>query len=174
MSAVPERRSPHRELQSQEDHISAFLDGEADLPESLWTPEGQSTWDTYHWVGDIMRSDGLARPVDPAFQQRLSSALAAEPTVLAPRARPMQRFIKRYAVPGASLAVLVVAVTWLVQPLIDPIGAGNVQASLPATSEIYAVNELRSNPVLVDYYDVHRNVAGMSGATQVSYTPGHD
>lgn len=175
MNAVSERRSSERELQSSHNLVlSAFVDGEGDLPESLFTTEGQRDWDTYHWIGDVLRSNDLARPMSADFQQRMQSALAAEPTVLAPQRRPVQKFVKRYAMPGVTLVVLVLAASWLMQPILQPIGAEGVQASAPAASNIYAVNDLRSNPILVDYYDVHRNVAGMSGATQVSYTPGHD
>lgn len=174
MSAVPSPQPAevaHRE--SLAEAWSAFLDGEAELPSQL-DAEARARWDTYHLIGDVLRTPDLAQPVSARFQSRLLQALHDEPTVLAPRPRPLRQFLKRYAAPGVTLAVAVVAVTWALQPYVNPLGAGTaLQAALPA-HEVYAANALRTNPDIVDYYDVHRHVAGMSGATQVSYAPGRE
>ena len=175
MSAVQRRQSsppvPEDELAEQ---LSAFLDGEAEAPEWLRSPQGRAQWDTYHLIGDVLRTADLAQPVSARFSQGIADALRDEPTVLAPRPRPVARFMRRYAVPGVSLVVLMVAFTWMAQPLIYPLGAGSsVQATLPAQGA-YAVNAPHRESDFEDYYDVHRHVAGMSGATQVSYAPGRE
>ncbi|MCB1996143.1 MAG: sigma-E factor negative regulatory protein [Burkholderiaceae bacterium] len=48
--------------------------------------DAQRTWHTYQLIGDVMRSDDLARPAgaDKAFLVALRSRLADEPVVLAP------------------------------------------------------------------------------------------
>ena len=175
MSAVQSRQFsqtiPNGDLTEQ---LSAFLDGEADAPEWLDTPHGKEHWETYHLIGDVLRTADLALPVSARFTAGLEAALRDEPTVLAPRPRPVARFMRRYAMPGVSLMVLVVAVSWLAQPLINPLGpAHTVQASAPA-QDVYAANAPRREPEFADYYDVHRHVAGMSGATQVDYAPTRD
>lgn len=48
--------------------------------------DARRTWHAYHLIGDVLRSDDLARPVaaDAAFLQALRQRLADEPVVLAP------------------------------------------------------------------------------------------
>lgn len=73
--------SKHRE------QLSALADGE--LKGEEWSQalalaceeEGQSTWELYHLVGDVLRSPELARPADSAFLARLRVQLAEEPVV---------------------------------------------------------------------------------------------
>jgi sigma-E factor negative regulatory protein RseA len=76
--------------------LSALLDGHP--PSSgaqavqracaLWREDGQTRqdWHAWHLIGDVMRSEELARPpsADAAFLGRLRERLAAEPVVLAP------------------------------------------------------------------------------------------
>jgi sigma-E factor negative regulatory protein RseA len=76
--------------------LSALADGDpAVLPQAcqLWRDDAQArrTWHTYHLIGDVMRSDELARPVagDAAFLAALRERLAREPVVLAPSAPVM-------------------------------------------------------------------------------------
>lgn len=73
--------------------ISALMDGElegreaASALEALRTDgEGRESWRTYHLISDAMRD---TRPLSAGFGERLAARLAGEPTVLAPRARPL-------------------------------------------------------------------------------------
>lgn len=52
--------------------------------------DARRSWHAYHLIGDVMRSDDLARPAqaDAAFLLRLRQRLADEPVVLAPTAVP--------------------------------------------------------------------------------------
>ena len=75
--------------------LSALADGDAQALEracSHWREDHQArkTWHVYHVIGDVMRSEELARPAarDAAFVASLRTRLAAEPVVLAPA--PMQ------------------------------------------------------------------------------------
>jgi sigma-E factor negative regulatory protein RseA len=62
--------------------------GAALLASRLWRedPEARQAWHTYQLIGDVMRSDELARPAahDAAFLARLRQRLASEPVLLAP------------------------------------------------------------------------------------------
>lgn len=73
--------------------LSDLADGRLDADDLAgacrrWAEDGDArrTWHAYHLIGDVMRSDDLARPAngDAAFLQALRSRLADEPVVLAP------------------------------------------------------------------------------------------
>jgi sigma-E factor negative regulatory protein RseA len=71
--------------------LSALADGDARAVEkacSQWRDDAQArkTWHAYHLIGDVMRSEELARPAagDAAFLAGIRARLAAEPVVLAP------------------------------------------------------------------------------------------
>jgi sigma-E factor negative regulatory protein RseA len=73
--------------------ISALMDGELEGREAQGAieslrGEGEAgeTWRTYHLIGDSMRE---TRVLSAGFAQRVSAALEREPTVLAPRPRPI-------------------------------------------------------------------------------------
>ncbi len=70
--------------------ISAWMDGDAGtaMPDSVFTEAGQNAWQVYHLIGDALRTPELVRPVSTQFQQRLASAISAEPSVAAQAADP--------------------------------------------------------------------------------------
>lgn len=79
---------------TQFDNISAMIDGE--LSDAQWESalarlsdvnniEGKKTWEIYHQIGDVLRSDDLAVNMSPDFSSRFSALLDAEPVVLAPK-----------------------------------------------------------------------------------------
>ena len=100
------------------ERISAFMDGELEDHEATGQlrrlkedPELRVAWDTYHLIGDAMRgeagySSGLA--------VKISSRLAAEPTVLAPRPVMQSRNVRRLALSAAASVGGVALVAWLV------------------------------------------------------------
>ena len=142
--------------------VSAFMDGEAQMPDSLLrTSSARHHWYTYHLIGDVLRSDALARPATPEFTQKLAKAIAAEPPIVAPKRRTRLRAVARYGVPGVALAAAVVAVTWMAQPLVAPSGR-TLQASSTPPEGTFTAASLSATPVLVDYLDAHRHTAGFS------------
>jgi len=149
--------------------LSAFMDGEAPMPEGLGRSESAAQdWDTYHLIGDVLRSPALARPAAGDFQRRFAQALADEPAIVAPRRRPAGRVFARYAIPGVALAAAVAAVTWIAQPYIAP-GGAVLQADTRATTRQAVMSaSLPLDPTLADYFDAHRNMAGMGAVTQAS------
>lgn len=75
---------------SHAEEVSLFMDGELDAGRvegvclGMRDQDGMSTWVCYHVIGDALRGSHAAAP---GFAARFSDALAAEPTVLAPRQR---------------------------------------------------------------------------------------
>jgi sigma-E factor negative regulatory protein RseA len=73
--------------------LSELADGEADVAGNegachAWRERAdmRCTWHSYHLIGDVLRSEELARPPvrDADFLAQLRSKLAAEPIVVAP------------------------------------------------------------------------------------------
>lgn len=74
--------------------ISSMLDGELTDVQldavllRLKSDEGkqiQATWDQYHQVGDVLRSEDLAVSFSEDFSKKFSALLDAEPVILAPK-----------------------------------------------------------------------------------------
>ena len=105
------------------ENISRLMDGELDASElercssELKSPEAMRTWACYHVIGDALRgTSGHSE----RFTARFSAALAAEPTVLAPKARchaPAQPATLAWAVAATLAAVTVVG--WTAVSMID-------------------------------------------------------
>lgn len=150
--------------------LSAFMDGEEAAPTALGaSAEVDRDWDTYHLIGDIMRSPGLARPVSARFSERMTQALADEPPIVAAPRRPPTRLASRYGMHGVALAAAVAAVTWVVQPYFASPEA-TLQAEAPPAAARPAVMSasIPIDPLLADYFDAHRHMAGMGTLTQAS------
>lgn len=130
-----------------QEQISALADGElssayVDMAmAALRQTEGRNTWDVYHQIGDVMRSDEMALTMSPDFFTRMSARLEAEPTIVAaPLAATMQpsehlavgggqsigvgvtsvrhsvrHSIKRFALPGMAAAA-VAAAAFIITP----------------------------------------------------------
>src|SRR5690606_29990818 len=77
------RQSPDEALQSW---VSALVDNEEALPagalRDIQHADLHEKWDTYHLIGDVMRTPDLSLRPSASFQQRLSAQLAAEPAWL--------------------------------------------------------------------------------------------
>lgn len=78
--------------QAAREALSAMADGEATTSDvaracAAWRDDAQakSAWQTYHLIGDVMRSDDLAKGTGSAdFLNKFRDRLAQEPVVLAP------------------------------------------------------------------------------------------
>jgi sigma-E factor negative regulatory protein RseA len=92
--------------------LSALADGQADAAEpacGLWRDDAaaRQTWHAYHLIGDVLRSEELAREPgrDAAFLAALREKLAAEPVVLAPlTSSPRERARQPWLLPAAAAA----------------------------------------------------------------------
>lgn len=120
------------------EHLSSLIDGELSAHEAAAVvdalcrdPELQRRWSDLQLVGDALRSTEVAACHVDGFCARVRQALAAEPTVLAPRrVRPG---IRRYAVPGLAVAASVAAIAFVAVPLLKaPAGDVVAQKAAPA------------------------------------------
>ena len=96
------------------------MDGELDdaaaarVIEALADPgqagsEAREAWRTYHLVSDAL---GKSRMLSAGFSERVAAALAAEPTVLAPRRLAVRREPRRWLALAAGVAAFSL-VGWL-------------------------------------------------------------
>lgn len=112
--------------------MSAFVDGQSwALPEAmrLWREQGQAreAWHTYHLIGDVMRSEELAGPIqrDAAFLQAVRQRLAVEPVPLVPP--PAVTLVPPVAVRAADVPPLLP-----VSPVVVSATPAPAEASHPA------------------------------------------
>src|SRR5262245_51021239 len=98
-----------------EDRISALMDGELDdrsaavaIQALEGDGEAREAWRTYHLISDAL---GKSRMLSEGFSSRVAAALAKEPTVLAPRRRPVGEPRRWVALAAGVAAVSLVG--WL-------------------------------------------------------------
>jgi sigma-E factor negative regulatory protein RseA len=111
--------------------LSALADGQADAAEpacGLWRDDAaaRQTWHAYHLIGDVLRSEELAREPgrDAAFVAALREKLAAEPVVLAPlTSSPRVRARQPWLLPAAAAAGFVAVAGVLVMLRLGTPGA---------------------------------------------------
>lgn len=158
MQAVKE----HEQQASLEASISTWIDSEADIrPEDLDTPYGRHVWDTYHLIGDVLRSEELAlRPSDFLYA-RISRAIDEEPPIVAPRTLPVRRYA-RAGLSGLAVAAAVAAVAWVALPQLARHAPDRAETPVLATAE---------SEGLYDYVAAHRELTGVGPVRQVSFEP---
>lgn len=122
------------------EHISAFADGtlcniDRELAmAALQTSDGRQTWQLYHRIGDVLRSDSVPE-LSPGFSERLAARLDGEPL---PLRRNLKSAVAEAIGAGTGMHLLPAAST---PPAAQPAatiapGAGAVLASpAPAASE---------------------------------------
>jgi len=137
------------------ENISRLMDGEVEVSEldqvcaCLKTSDAMATWTCYHVIGDAMRGSGM--PLRD-FEVRFIQRLAAEPTVLAPRRRP----VAAAATWGWAAAATIAAVTvvgWTAMSLV-----GETPAAMAKAGEATVVSAARARPAPVpsDYLLAHQ------------------
>ena len=98
------------------EHISALMDGELfdDEADALFDklkrdPAGHEEWLQYHLVSDILRQpDHVHADISRAMHERL----LAEPTILDPRSRTVQK-VRWFALSAAASVLALAVVGWL-------------------------------------------------------------
>ncbi len=100
-----------------QEQLSALMDGELEpghadrvLRGMRDDSEAVAGWSRYHLIGDILRDEP---DVSWAMSSKLAAALAAEPTVLAPRRIERGTGFHRFALPIAASVAGVAVVGWL-------------------------------------------------------------
>jgi sigma-E factor negative regulatory protein RseA len=157
--------------------VSEWMDAEGELDVGeLDSPYGRHVWDTYHLIGDVLRSDDLAiKPAD-AFSARVFQAIEAEPPILAPH-RIRLRPSVRAGLSGLAVAAAVASVAWVGLPYFSGNGVGVSQTTVVAAAGADQNDSRTSASASVDtdlrdYLDAHRQVAGVSPVRQASFDLG--
>ncbi len=151
-----------------DESISALIDGEDirfDL-ENLDNSYGRQVWDTYHLIGDVMRSDELAIKPSDLFYARVSKAIDAEALPIV----PARRLGLRQGLSGLAVAAAVVSVVWVVQPFMAEDQVASQVAAPVVASQTAPSTEL--NRDYNDYIFAHRQMVGARPVHQVSYEYG--
>jgi len=144
------------------EEISRLMDGELDDAQAdiacaqLKQSDGMETWACYHVIGDALRGTGAP---SPGFSRRFAARLAAEPTVLAPRAQPARQ--PAYAWAAAAGVAAVALVGW--------VAFGTLQtepAVMAKAGEAVAVRspQLVARTIPADYLQAHQEY---SPSTQI-------
>lgn len=135
-----------------QEQISALLDGELSDAHfdvalaALRRNEGKETWDVYHQIGDVLRSEDMAQDFSAGFTSRLLARLDEEPPILAPAPQPVEQRpaqiqhagngrMMRYFFPTAAAAAAVFALVMAPQMMGKKGGdsqAGSTTVVLPA------------------------------------------
>jgi sigma-E factor negative regulatory protein RseA len=152
--------SEEQDIPSWESSVSVWMDGEDEIrPEDLDSPYGRQLWDSYHLIGDVLRSEDLAIKPSDLFYARLSKAIDDEPALVMPR-----QFSRhagwRMGLSGLAAAAAVASVVWVSLPYLT------TQDSIPtvAPQMVVAVAE---EPGVWDYLEAHGEIAG-AGALAVT------
>ncbi|MHB8353516.1 MAG: sigma-E factor negative regulatory protein [Burkholderiales bacterium] len=153
------------------EHLSAMMDGELDpsleptvMAQMKDMGELAKIWNEYHLIGDVLREKDID---DIRVGERVTQALAVEPTVLAPRrSSPAGQGMRWLAVAAAVAAVAVS--TWTLQrpeaPSSQVVARNEVSAAAPAPAALAAEAE--------HYVAMHRQWSPLSGFQTVDYTAG--
>lgn len=140
-----------------QEQISALLDNELTDEHvelalaALRQADGRAAWDIYHQIGDVLRTDEMARAFSPDFAARMMARLDAEPTIVAPLAKPARISVEqpllaaggtgsrrsnasftRLAIPAAAAAVAVIALIASPQLMVAMKGGARPAAMTPS------------------------------------------
>ena len=140
------------------ERISVLLDGEMDRIEAAAAiaalcadPALRRHWHELHRAGDALRSDEVAASDAEDFCARVAAAIAAEPTVLAPRAAPASSGLRRYWMPGVAVAASAAAVAFVAVPLMRaPDTASIAKSSAPAAVATLEVSAQKQLPTIAN------------------------
>ncbi|NLY28754.1 MAG: sigma-E factor negative regulatory protein [Alcaligenaceae bacterium] len=156
-------RQTDQQAQDWEARVSLWVDGEEEVrPDELDTPYGRQVWDTYHLIGDVLRNEELAIKPSDLFYARLSRAIDNEPPIVAPRPVKKQGAFLRIGLSGLAMAAAVASVAWIALPYLS--GSDVPAAAVLASAE--------DNTSMVQYFEAHRDIAGVSGVRHASFEVG--
>jgi len=170
--------------------LSAWMDEDASADRGecgqayLISDAGRATWDTYHLIGDVLRTPDLAVTPTPAFAAKLADALAAEPAhdvarVSLPAVALAAQPYTRFAWPGLALAAALALVVWMARPFLpgadadrNAVLASETHQNTHQNAGQNARNSARNSAAVAglhNYLDAHRQLVGPSVVRQVSF-----
>lgn len=151
---------------AEQEGLSALLDGESDVAQAMtftrrWRTDGQlqRDWDTYHLIGDALRSEDLCRQGSPdRFMTGLRERLAAEPVVLAPTPLPARARRNRWMRPMSAAAgvVAVAGSVWLL-PVRQGLQNGPALATAPTAQQLSPTAAATAAPAAATRSGAHWN-----------------
>ena len=149
--------------------LSALADGELrgdELQRGLDAlrndPELQSSWGAYHLIRDSVSSN-LNQEVAPQLHQRISAALEAEPTILAPQRRkhPWLKQVAGVAIAASVTGVAVIGVQQMnaidAGPAVQPVAQQQEYIRMAPAMVAEAENRPQENREALDRYLVNHN-----------------
>ncbi|MEO0314764.1 MAG: Sigma factor RpoE negative regulatory protein RseA [Pseudomonadota bacterium] len=166
--------------ESSKQQISVFADGELPNDEvptvmaALRAAHHARDWDVYHQIGDVLRSETLAAPVSAGFAERFAARFAAEPPLLAPKPRLVDRLRPAWPVAAAAMAAaltgFVIAPQFMHGDATDlrtvPTAQSASQSAVVAQTDLPATTD--DMYVMNDYIRIHHSShPSMYGAAQL-------
>lgn len=147
------------QAESWDSTVSAWMDGDGEIrSDDLDSPYGRQVWDTYHLIGDVLRSESLAIKPSDLFYARVSKAIDAEPAIVAPQHRGFPTM--RLGLSGAAVAAALASVIWVVLPYFSGQSPEDAQVQVLAAADDEQVGA---------YIDAHRQFTGSNPIRQVSF-----
>jgi sigma-E factor negative regulatory protein RseA len=148
--------------------ISALMDGELARHEADGTlaalkgeGEARDSWRRYHLIGYSMRGTRL---LSGGFAARVAAKLAGEPTVLAPRAKPIfeQRRWQLLSAAASVAAVAFVTVAYFAQD--STVSAPQLAATVPQVESAQVAPPEAANDYLLAHqsYSPRNSLQGMA------------
>jgi sigma-E factor negative regulatory protein RseA len=133
------------------ERISALMDGELERRDTAGLvsllkqhEEMREAWATYHLIGESMRGQSCG---NCGVTRAVSTKLAGEPTVLAPRTS-ISSLGRRWALPSMAAAAAVATVTWI--GLQSPVPITDIQpVSFMEASSPAVINNLHTTTAFV-------------------------
>ncbi len=133
--------------------VSEWMDGEGEIrAEDLDTPYGRQVWETYHIIGDVLRSNELAIKTSDMFYARLSRAIDEQPRLSSPVSNRSGRIRLVAGLSGMAAAALTGFLWFTDAPSMFSEPSSPVQMAESNTSV--------EDPSLNDYYNAHVALAG--------------
>jgi sigma-E factor negative regulatory protein RseA len=150
--------------------LSCLIDGELEpgecravLERLRQDEDARERWAIFSCVGDALRSAEVVSWHSASFSRRVSKALEAEPTVLAPAALPRRPALRRWMLPGAGAAAVAAIAVAVGLPSRQSSGpeALAMKAALPTMSVSLEQQKLQidRSPALERYLAAHRELA---------------
>jgi sigma-E factor negative regulatory protein RseA len=164
------------------ERISELLDGELPPAEAealvsalCSDPELRRHWQEMHRAGDALRSTEVVVFDDAGFSARVSSRIAGEPTVLAPRRSSEARSLRRFWVPGIAVAASVAAIGFIAVPLLrSPEPVPLAKQAMPskvetAAAEVRRPAAIANTRALDAYFSAHRELTASALPRAAAY-----
>ncbi len=163
-------------MNSSDNHnaqISLLADGELDQHQAgeclirMRDDQARATWDLYHTIGDVVRSDTMAAPLSEGFAARFNARFASEPVLLVARRR-------RWSGIGAWTTTLAAVAATGFGVFVAPTLFNPQQSPLPAASAQASQVPVSHGSLLADATPVRSSSDGQADYIRLhhaSYSP---